>query len=204
MPRQKHQEPPTNAPRAETDVNNLPTTTVSIAHCEAPAHTNQDLPDNRTKTFMNKPVAEQRKFDDKAAARFLAYYATTGRKADSAKAAGVSYSVVRHWEVNDETFGSLVMDAHEEWINLLDREIFRRGVEGVLEPVVAGKDPEIVTYVRKYSDKCLELAAKKADPTGYGNRGGTEVNVNVKTGVLVAPAGTTRETTPLTIERVEE
>ena len=165
--------------------------------------TEQDLPDKRTKTFMKKAVVAQRKFDDAAASRFLGFYATTGRKGDSARAAGVSYNVVRHWEVNDDDFGELVLEAHQDWLNRLEREAYRRGVEGVLEPVVAGKDPEIVTYVRKYSDKLLELLMKKADPTGYGNKQ-TDVQVNVNTGVLVAPVSTNEETTQLTIEDIEE
>lgn len=189
-------------PRPATSAEGLPVTSDSIEHLEGSEVTDQDLPDTRTKTWKNKPVVEQRRFDDRAAAKFLGYYAATGRKAASAKAAGVSYNTVRAWEVHDEDFGTLVMEAHQEWLEHLEREAFRRGVEGVLEPVVAGRDPEIVTYVRKYSDKLLELLMKKADPTGYGNRG-SEVNVSVKTGVLVAPAPTTRESTPLTIEQVE-
>jgi len=165
--------------------------------------TEQDLDDKRTKTFMGKPVVEQRRFDDKAAARYLGHYAATGRKGDAAKAAGVSYNVIRHWEVNDEDFGQLCLEAHEEWLNVLEREAFRRAVEGVLEPVVAGKDATIVTYVKKYDTKLLELLMKKADPTGYGNRQ-ADVNVNVQTGVLVAPAQHTEADSPLAIEDIEE
>ena len=189
--------------RPETSVANLPPATHRTDHCDEPEKTDQDLPDRRTKTFMNKPVAQQRKFDDKAAARYLAFYAMTGRKADSAKAAGVSYSVVNHWQVNDEEFGELCLEAHETWLNTLEREAFRRGVEGVLEPVVAGKDPEIVTYIRKYSDKLLEMLMKKADPTGYGNRD-SSVQVNVNTGVLRAPEPTTMEGTALPVEEVDD
>lgn len=82
--------------------------------------TDQDLPDNRTKTFMNKSFVAQQKFDDAAAARFLAYYAKTGRKGDSAKVAGVSYRVVRHWEMNDDEFGQRVIEAHEEYSGALN------------------------------------------------------------------------------------
>jgi len=163
-----------------------------------------DLPKHKSlKTFMNKPVAEQRKFDDKAAARFLDFYSKTGRKGDAAKAAGVTYNVVRHWEVNDENFGELVLEAHEDWLNHLEREAYRRGVEGVLEPVVAGKDPEIVTYIRKYDTKLLEMLMKKADPTGYGNRD-SQVNVQVNTGVMRAPPATTEDSTTLVIEDIDE
>ncbi len=165
--------------------------------------TDQDLPDKRTKKFMGLTVPQQQKFDDKAAVRYLAYYAMTGRKADSAKAAGVNYGCVRHWEVNSDHFGQLCLEAHQEYLNKIEREIWRRGVEGVLEPIVAGKDPEIVTYVRKYSDKMLELLARKADPTGFGTKD-TNLQVNVNTGVLAAPTKVNEEGTILTIEEVSE
>lgn len=154
------------------------------------------------KTFMGKPVPRNVKFDDKAAARYLAHYAMTGRKGDSARYAGVHYVTVLRWLEDHEEFGQLCLEAHELWLNTLEREMYRRGVEGVLEPVVAGKEPEIVTYVRKYDSMLLAMLAKKADPTGYGNKDAS-VQVNVNTGVLVAPAATTAETTYLPIEDVD-
>lgn len=154
------------------------------------------------KTFMGKPVSRNVKFDDKAAARYLAHYAMTGRKGDSARYAGVHYVTVLRWLEDHEDFGQLCLEAHELWLNTLEREMYRRGVEGVLEPVVAGKDPEIVTYIRKYDSMLLAMLAKKADPTGYGNREAS-VSVNVNTGVLVAPTQTTPETTYLPIEDVD-
>ena len=152
-------------------------------------------PDEQTKaelthldrTFMGKKIAHRnQKFDDKLAARYLAHYAMTGRKCDSAHYAGVHYVTVLRWLEESEDFGQLQIEAHELWLNRLERGMYRRGVEGVLEPIVAGKDPEIVTYVRKYSDKMLELMARKADPTGYGGKTDA-VQVNVNTGVLVVP-----------------
>ncbi len=164
--------------------------------------TDQDLPVHKSlKTFMAKPVAEQRKFDDAAAQRFLKFYAQTGRKADSARAAGVSYGCVRGWELEDETFGQLVLDAHAEWLNRLEREAFRRAVEGVEEPVVQGG--QIVTHVMKHSDSLLLALMKKADPTGYGNRE-SQVNVQVNTGVMRSPPAVTEKDTTLVIEDVEE
>lgn len=190
-------------PRPITDIDEVgDRASDSVEHCRIEV-TEQDLPNNLPKTFMNLPVVQQRKFDDATAARFLAYYAATGRKGDSAVAAGVTYSTVRHWEVNDDTFAGRVLDAHEMWLNILEREAFRRGVEGVLEPVVAGKDPEIVTYIRKYDSGLLLALMKKADPTGYGNRDAS-VSVNVNTGVLRVPTPTTIDATALPVEEVED
>lgn len=154
------------------------------------------------KTWFGEACAPNRKFDDKAASRYLGFYARTGRKADAAHYAGVSYMTIRRWELADETFGQCCMEAHEVYLSHLEREAHRRAVEGWLEPVVAGKDPQIVTYVRKFSDRLLELLMKKADPSGYGNR--EAVTVNVNTGVLHAPMPTDEGTTSLPIEEVED
>lgn len=159
--------------------------------------------DMRVKTFMQRPCVRQRKFDDRAAALYLGYYALTGRKGDSAVASGVSYSTVNRWYKENDVFAELCHDAHQEWLNILEREAYRRGVEGVWEPVVGGKDPVIVTYVKKYSDRLLEKLMNKADPEGYGNRASTDVNVNVNTGVLRVPEPTTIEGTAIPIEDVD-
>jgi len=123
--------------------------------------TSFDLPDNRpeeevpfSKTWMGGDVAEQRKFDDERAKRFLIVYAATGMKTSSAKAVGVSYRTIRRWEVNDKEFAALMQDAQQEFLDdVVHREMMRRGFEGILKPIVAGKDPRIVTYERVYSDR---------------------------------------------------
>lgn len=88
----------------------------------------------------------------------------------------------------------------------------RHAIEGVQEPVVSGG--KVVTYVRrydhktcallmkKYDSKQLALLMKRADTTGYGNR--ESVNLNVNTGVLVAPPETTIEDSPLPVEEVDD
>ena len=193
-------------PRPASDIKDLPVTDESIEHLQGPEVTDQDLPDIRTpdqKTFMGQVVPGVQKFDDETAVKFLAYYSTTGRKNASARAVGVQPNTVQRWERNNQEFAELVQDAKRTWLESLEREAFRRGVEGVLEPVVGGKDPKIVTYVRKYSDKLLEMMLRKADPTGYAGKG-AEISVNVKTGVLVAPAATDATNTPLKIESAED
>lgn len=180
-------------PRPVVDIEVLPPTKEDTDHCQHEI-TNQDLPDNRVKGGKNE-------FTEEGKARFLMYYARTGRKMASAKASGVTYGYLQHQIVNDPAFAELVAEAKQEYLESLEREAFRRGVEGVLHPIIGGKDPEIVTYVRKYSDRLLEMMLRKADPKGYGNKQLT-IDANVKTGVFVAPSGKTEEDTPLPIEDV--
>lgn len=154
------------------------------------------------KTFMGRKVHRTQKFDDQSIARFLGHYALYGRKGDASRYAGVHYTTMLRHVNEDENLGQLLLEAHELYLNRLETEAYRRAVDGVLEPVIGGKDPEIVTYVRRYSDKLLELLLKKADPTGYGNRE-SKVSVNVNTGVLIAPVATTAEDTYLPIEDID-
>lgn len=144
--------------------------------------------------------ASGRTFDDVAAAKFLEFYSRSGRKADAALYAGTTIGTINSWENQNRMFRDLVEEAHQIYLSMLEAEALRRGVEGVLEPIVAGKDPEIVTYVRKFSDKLLEMLLKKADPTGYGNRDG--IALNVQTGVLIAPEQLTPENDPLPVEDI--
>ncbi len=160
----------------------------------------KETPDEaNVRRWFGEPAGGQ-KFDDVLAAKFLEFYSRSGRKADAALYAGVNIATINRWEGENLLFRELSDEAHQVYLSMLEAEALRRGVEGVLEPIVAGKDPEIVTYVRKFSDKLLEMLLKKADPTGYGNKDG--VNVNVQTGVLVAPQQLTAENDPLPVEDV--
>ena len=183
----------TNRPRPAVDVEVLPPAKESTDHCQHEI-TDQDLPDNTRKSTKQALTTEGK-------ARFLSYYARTGRKMASARASGVTYAYLQQQIKENPEFAELVKEARQEFLESLEREAFRRGVEGVLHPIIGGKDPEIVTYVRKYSDRLLEMMLRKADPKGYGNKQIT-IDANVKTGVFVAPSGKTEETTPLPIEDV--
>lgn len=113
---------------------------------------------------------------------YLEQLAKTGRKADSARAAGVSLQTVRNHMKNDPTLSDEVEDALEFYKDTLRKEIHRRGVEGVEEPVFyQGAE---CGAVRKYSDRMLELEAKRHMPE-YRDK--QQLDVNHKGGVLVVP-----------------
>ena len=88
------------------------------------------------------------------------------------------------------------------YLDVLQAEMHRRAVHGVLEPVIGGKDREIIGAVRKYSDNLLMALARKADPAGFGNK--IEADVKVSGGVVVIPASIPIEGGPLKVERVED
>lgn len=135
-------------------------------------------------------------------ALFLTALARTGLVGKSAKAAGVSYSLVhktwlcegtlREWSEQEldaaEVFKELMHEAQEAATDLLEAEARRRGMKGIDKPVwYKGR---IVGHMKEYSDRLLErlLEAHRAR-----FRSKSEVKVD---GVVPTTTGITR------IERV--
>ena len=121
-----------------------------------------------------------KKFDDDAKRRFLAHYRENGRLTDAAIASGVIYKTARRHIVNDPAFAEEVEDAKMAYRDRISAEVFRRGVEGWDEPVY--QRGERVGYVRRYSDRMLEIHAKRFEPE-YRDK--QQVDMNHSGGVLV-------------------
>lgn len=133
-------------------------------------------------------VARKRsKWTPRAQQRYLEALAKFGRPALAARVAGVSAMTVREALKDDEELSELHEEALDLYRDMIDLEIQRRGVEGVLEPVIGGKDKDvIVTWVRKYSDACLLASAKRHIPE-YREK--MQIDATVSTGVLAVTGG---------------
>lgn len=146
------------------------------------------------------------KFTDKRRETFLNDLRVLGRINDCARAAGVSPQTVRNHREDDAEFNALVEEALEDYADKVRAEVHRRALEGVpimkfhqgLPLMVPVRDEEGNEYVdedgnpmlepyveRVYSDRMLELLAKRVDPAF---RDKSTVDMNVKGGVLVVPA----------------
>lgn len=146
------------------------------------------------------------KFTDKRRETFLQGVRDLGRVNQAARAAGVSPQTVRNHRDDDRDFDALVAEALEDYAEKVRSEVYRRAIEGVptmkfhqglpvMKPVMdeAGNEyvdedgkPLMEIYVeRQYSDRLLELEAKRVDPA-YRDK--STVDMNVKGGVLVVPA----------------
>lgn len=125
-------------------------------------------------------------WNHEARAAYLEHLSQTGRKTDSARAAGVSLQTVRNHMKLDPTLADEVEDALEVYKDSLRAEIHRRAVEGVEEPVYY--QGAVCGSVTRYSDRMLELEAKRHMPE-YRDK--NTVDVNHKGGVLVVPVDTT-------------
>lgn len=95
-----------------------------------------------------------------------------------------STAFLRKIKRDDEDFSEAWDEAIEAAGDLIEAEVYRRAVHGVMEPVYfKGK---ISGYILKYSDRLAELLLKRHRPE-YRDRGlGGEMNINV--GVAVMPS----------------
>lgn len=96
----------------------------------------------------------------RARKEFLRVYAATGSIAEGAGFIGVSKEVVYQYRNANPAFATLMEKVRRKFRQSIEAEIHRRGVVGWLEPVY-NRQGEPVGDVRKYSDRLLELLAKR-------------------------------------------
>jgi len=123
------------------------------------------------------------KFDADARHRFLQYYALTGQIQKSAREIGISPATVRRVAKQDPAFKEAMEEAKQDFVEAMEREVVRRAVMGVDEPVF--QQGEQVGEVRKYSDALLMMLMKKLDPT-YKEK--HQIDVSLGGGILAVPA----------------
>jgi hypothetical protein len=81
---------------------------------------------------------------------------------------GLARQTVYNERRRNEDFAEAWADAEERSTECMEREAYRRAVEGTSEPLVsAGKH---VTNVQKYSDRLLEFMLKSRRPEKYRDR----------------------------------
>lgn len=130
---------------------------------------------------MIQPIieAEQIKKDEPLwIGPFLTALARTGNVTMSARAAGISRRTANEYRRHNAAFALVWQDAMDEATDLLEAEMQRRAVEGVVEPVygrryevVNGRSVQVsdgkVGEIRKYSDTLLIFALKGNRPEKY-------------------------------------
>lgn len=124
-----------------------------------------------------------RRFDERAQVVFLKTFAITGRIAESARAAGVSRDTVVAHRKNDELFAELYEEAINSYRDRIEAEVHRRALVGIDKPVY--QKGELVGYIREYSDRMLELLAKRHIGE-YSDK--LEIKQSQPGGVMVIPA----------------
>jgi transposase-like protein len=96
---------------------------------------------------------------------WLAAFEEQGTVVAACKAASVGRSTTYEWRQKDEAFALAWADIEEATTEAMEREAYRRAVEGVSEPLVsAGR---LVTNTQKYSDTLLIFMLKARRPERY-------------------------------------
>ena len=117
---------------------------------------------------------------------YLDEVARTGLLIKSAKVAGSSYMTVKRVREESDEFEERVQEALDLYREAIEAEIHRRGMEGVETPVFgslgANAGTGVVGHVRKYSDKLLELHAKR-HIQAYRDK--ATIDANITGGVLL-------------------
>jgi hypothetical protein len=124
------------------------------------------------------------KFDDEKKARVVEELALHGRIGTAARKAGVCTSTVKKHVERDPEFGRMVMEAVEAYKDKLITHHQNLIFDGQ-EKVSYDRNGNIVSVEKNYPIRLIELELKKYDE---GSRDKKEVNMNVRGGVLVAPA----------------
>lgn len=96
---------------------------------------------------------------------FLNAFRRLGNVSAAATESGVNRTNVYRWLDDDETFTVAFREAEVEAVDFMEREAWRRAVEGTRKPVYQGG--ELVGHVQEYSDTLMIFLLKARDPAKY-------------------------------------
>lgn len=177
-----------------------------------PSSTGKRRPNVDQTNWRQQLQTSRIKFDDDMKNAYLHNLAECGRKGMAAAMTGVCRLTVNKHIENDPDFAESVDIVIELYNDSIGGEVKRRGCDGWLEAVYVkgvrsiepvlnedgsemlnaeGKPIFRFVSVRKFSDRLLELEAKRVDPA-YRDKQTIDLNTQGG-GVLVAPAGMSAE-----------
>ena len=124
-----------------------------------------------------------------AKARLLEARRASDYLTEACKIAGVGIRTVYDWRESDEVFSQAYeaakQQADEVYLEELRKEVKRRGLHGVEEPVIYGGKPRMVKdpvtgkmvplTVRRFSDNLLMFEVKRRDPAYRDNFAGVDI-----------------------------
>lgn len=148
------------------------TTSAATASAEAVAAAG---PDAQTAVTQGAAEAEESaelgflgQVDHPRARAFLRHYARTGNVTEAARAAGVARNLHYYWLEHLPGYREAAAQAEQMAADALEREAWRRAVEGWDEPVY--QKGQLVGTVRRYSDVLMTLLLRGLRPERYRER----------------------------------
>lgn len=116
----------------------------------------------------SKTVRAYRHFTEERQDTFLDNLATTGNLEASAAAVGINPRTAYAWMQKSDEFREQVNQARAQAMTQIEREIARRGINGVQQPVYY--QGEVVGQVTQYSDRLLLALARANDPNRWSEK----------------------------------
>lgn len=113
-------------------------------------------------------MANRTKRTDARERAFLDALRATCNVSEAAKLAGAGRRTVYEWRDADDVFRAEWDDAEQEAADRLEREAWRRAVEGTDKPVTF--QGVITASYKEYSDRMLELLLKAHRPEKFKDR----------------------------------
>lgn len=113
-------------------------------------------------------MANRAKRTDAREEKFLTVLRETCNVTEAARAAGIGRRTAYEWRDGDEAFRDKWDEAEQEAADRLEREAWRRAVEGVEKPVTF--QGAITDTYREYSDRMLEMLLKAHRPEKFKDR----------------------------------
>jgi len=110
----------------------------------------------------------------RAREKFIATLRATCNVSEAARTAGIDRATAYRWRDANKEFLGLWLDAEKEAADALEGEAWRRGVEGVEEPVF--HQGKVCGHIRKYSDRMLEILLKGHKPKRFVEKAAVEIN----------------------------
>lgn len=132
---------------------------------------------------------------DRARATFLDTLRQSCNVSEAARTAGISRSAAYEWRDADAEFALAWTEAEEEAADRLEREAWRRAVDGTDKPVMF--QGRITDTYKEYSDRMLEILLKAHRPEKFvervksevtGRNGGPIQTADVTTATLIEEA----------------
>lgn len=122
-------------------------------------------------------MANRTKRTDAREKKFLDVLRETCNVSEAANAAGVARRTVYEWRDADDAFRAAWDEAEQVAADRLEREAWRRAVEGTDKPVTF--QGVITATYKEYSDKMLEMLLKAHRPDKFKDRVQNEHTGNV-------------------------
>jgi len=118
-------------------------------------------------------VANRTKLTDRAREKFIEVLRHTCNVSEAARAVGISRTTAYEHRA-DAQFALAWDEAEQEAADRLEREAWRRAVDGVDKPVT--HQGKITATYKEYSDRMLEMLLKAHRPEKYRERVSAEVS----------------------------